>query len=615
MAAAGAWALAFASTLYLGLSGGGYDELVWGQVGLALWWLVLLGAAVGVLPVLGLGRSGWLALGALGALVVWTALGIGWGESAERGALELARLATYLGAFVAALAAARAGHGRALVGGLTVGLTAVGSVALLSHLHPSWFPADEAAPFLSESNRLAYPLGYFNALAALLALGIALLLGSAAGARSLAGRALAAAGVPALALALYFTLSRGGTLATGVAVLVLLALSPSRVLLLGAIASAGAGSGLLIAVAEGGGEGDGLILLTVAVGAAVGLLQIPLATAAGRWKPPARPRVPTRRLVAAACVPVLLAVVAFLAAGGASRASDKWREFQEPDIPAQSAATTGKFASVSARGRYQFWSSALDAARSEPLVGIGPGSFEFWWARNGNLPIFVRHPHSLYLETFAELGAVGLLLIVLFVGVALVSGVRRALDGEEDRALMAAATAACAAFALSAALEWVWDVAVVALAFLMLAAVAVCRPGSGGYHPPGRGARALLAVAALAALAAIVPPLTATSAIRSSEDRVAEGRYGPALDKARTAERAQPYAATPELQQALIEERLGRLRAAAAAAARATEDESTNWRPWAVLFRLEARRGRAAAARRAYLKARSLNPRSRLFPG
>ena len=76
---AGAWALAFASTLYLGFSGGGFDELVWGQVGLALWWLVLLGAAVGVLPALGLGRSGWVALGALGALAAWTALGIGWG--------------------------------------------------------------------------------------------------------------------------------------------------------------------------------------------------------------------------------------------------------------------------------------------------------------------------------------------------------------------------------------------------------------------------------------------------------------------------------------------------------------------------------------------------------
>ena len=179
-------------------------------MGLALWWLVLLGAAVGVLPALGLGRSGWVALGALGALAAWTALGIGWGESAERGALELARLATYLGAFVAALAAARAGHGRALVGGLTVGLAVVGFAALLSQLHPSWFPADEAAPFLAERHRLDYPLGYFNALAALLALGIALLLGSAAGARSLAGRALAAAGVSALALALYYTLSRGG---------------------------------------------------------------------------------------------------------------------------------------------------------------------------------------------------------------------------------------------------------------------------------------------------------------------------------------------------------------------------------------------------------------------
>jgi cytochrome c-type biogenesis protein CcmH/NrfG len=57
----------------------------------------------------------------------------------------------------------------------------------------------------------------------------------------------------------------------------------------------------------------------------------------------------------------------------------------------------------------------------------------------------------------------------------------------------------------------------------------------------------------------------------------------------------------------------GELPAAAAAAEAATERESTNWRTWLVLSRIEAERGRAAASVRAYREARSLNPRSELF--
>lgn len=86
-----------------------------------------------------------------------------------------------------------------------------------------------------------------------------------------------------------------------------------------------------------------------------------------------------------------------------------------------------------------------------------------------------------------------------------------------------------------------------------------------------------------------------------------------ALRAARGAESAQPGAATPRLQQALLLEAEGSLDEAALAARAATERESTNWRTWLVLSRLEAARGRALAALRAYRRARSLNPRSPVF--
>jgi Flp pilus assembly protein TadD len=59
----------------------------------------------------------------------------------------------------------------------------------------------------------------------------------------------------------------------------------------------------------------------------------------------------------------------------------------------------------------------------------------------------------------------------------------------------------------------------------------------------------------------------------------------------------------------------GDLALAATAARGATQRESTNWRTWMVLSRIEAKRGRASAAVRDYRKAKSLDPLSPLFAG
>ena len=71
-----------------------------GQVGIAVWWIVLLGVAVEALPVPGRTRAGLAALGLLSGFAVWTGLAFIWTESDERTATELARVVTYLGVFV-----------------------------------------------------------------------------------------------------------------------------------------------------------------------------------------------------------------------------------------------------------------------------------------------------------------------------------------------------------------------------------------------------------------------------------------------------------------------------------------------------------------------------------
>ena len=75
----------------------------------------------------------------------------------------------------------------------------------------------------------------------------------------------------------------------------------------------------------------------------------------------------------------------------------------------------------------------------------------------------------------------------------------------------------------------------------------------------------------------------------------------------------QPYAASGHLQKALVLERQGDYDGAGTAARQATAADSTDWRTWLTLSRIEAYRGDAQASVAAYRKAESLNPRSTLF--
>lgn len=621
-----AWALAFGLVAYLGLNGGGYDQLVHDRVGIAVWWVVLAGVAIGALPRRRLPPLAWAALGLLAAFVAWTALSSTWTESAERTAGDLARVAGYLGVFALGLLV-RGDGPRRIVAGVAAGIALVSAVALLSRLHPAWFPeANQTAILLNDPERLSYPLNYWNGVGALIAIGFPLLLAVAGGARTAAMRALACAALPALGLTIFFTLSRGGIAAAVAAVAVFLALAPDRLPRLLTAAIGVAGGAILIAAAAGRDalqegllgpvarqQGDEMLTLTLVVCLAAGLLQAGLGHAlrGGRrpgWSFPSRRQ--SRAALAAAAVVALVAVVAVDVPG---RAADGWDEFKTGGNPGGGAERLG---SVAGQSRYALWRAAIDQSASEPLTGTGSGTFEFWWARNGTTDETVRDTHSLYLQTLGELGIVGLALLLAFLSIALAGGARNTVRAAaRDRPALAAALAGCTALCLTAAIDWTWQIPVLPVSMLLLAAalLGVGATAAGARAALGPWARAALAAAALAAIAAIAIPLAGANLLRQSEAAAREGDLDTALRDARSAQNAQPGAAGPRLQQALVLEQLGNLRGAAAAARAAAEREETNWRNWLVLARVEARRGDAAAAVRAYRRARSLNPRSSLF--
>jgi predicted Zn-dependent protease len=123
-----------------------------------------------------------------------------------------------------------------------------------------------------------------------------------------------------------------------------------------------------------------------------------------------------------------------------------------------------------------------------------------------------------------------------------------------------------------------------------------------------------VAVLSVLALVAIAIPFAGATLVERSREAAADDRLDDALEQARDAVAVQPNAATPRIQEATVLEALGDLDGAVTAAREATERESTNWRLWIVLSRLEARTGNAEAAVSAYERGQALFPRGVLVP-
>jgi hypothetical protein len=633
--------LCFGLVVYLGLKGGGFDPLVHDRVGIAVWWILLAGALAGAFPRHPPGPLAWVALGLLSAFVLWTALGLGWTESTERTLADLARVATYAGVFaLSLLSGGRRETGR-VVAAVAAGIVLVSLVALLSRLHPGWFPsAGQTAAFVSGSReRLSYPIDYWNGLAALIAIGLPLVLQLAACARSVLARALAAAALPAMVLTIFFTLSRGGIAAAVIAIAVFVVFSSNRLPKLATMLLASAGGAVLVLAAlhrdalrhglvdsAAHRQGDEMLAIALAVCLAVGLIQAGALLAVRRRRRPRWSLVSRHQALVAAAAGLAAILIAAAALNAPGRASDAWSEFKRAGGPGQG---TGRLGSFAGENRYQFWRVAANENGARPLTGTGSGTFEYWWARRGSGSGTVHDAHSLYMQTLGELGIVGLVVLAAFLLTILAGGGRNTVRAEaQERDRLAAALAGCTAFCLTAAFDWVWQIPVLPVALLLLGAVLVGRSprrveggigvpggrsGDGAAAAPRLPLRLAIAAAAIAAIAAIAIPLAAISLLRQSEAKARTGELTAALQAARSAQNVEPGAASPRLQEALVLELQGELAPAAAAARAATEREPTNWRTWLVLSRLESERGQAVAAVRDYRKARSLNPHGSLF--
>jgi O-Antigen ligase len=637
-----AWLLPAVVVSYLGIQGGGFDTVVNSQVGIAAWWLLLLIVAFGLAP-LRFGRAGWVTLGLLVAYAAWTTASLAWTQSSERTTGDVSLELVYVALAGLVFIAIGRTAARHALNGLACGIAVVAAVALLSRLHFQWFSTPALNQALPNSTRkLSYPLNYWNALADLMAIGIPLTLRAACGARTMLWRAIAGATVPLLGLCAFLTVSRGGTIAIAVGVVVFVLLVADRLPAIGVVAVSGAGTALLVAAANqraalrdglrstlAAHQGNELLGIAVAVAVGVGLLVMAVGLIERHAVRPRALIFSRRHAAVIGSVAAIVAVVVFTAVGGFGFIGREWAQFKTPTGPSRLAGGNAlqRLQDVTGNGRYQYWQAAVSAANAKPLTGTGAGTFEFWWAQFGTLSGgFVRDAHSLYIQALGELGYPGLLLIAGFVAFVLGCGVLRAIRTADpaQRLVLAAATAGATAFALAAAVEWIWLIPVLPIAFFVLAGAIATSSAArerltigAPAAPPRRSHRFWLRVAGaavcLAAAIAIAIPMAATEAVRNSQALVRSGNLSAALARARNAAALEPYAASPWLQEALVMEVQNRIPQAVVAAEHATREGPTDYDNWLVLSRLQARDGHAQAALQDYLKAHSLSPHSPVF--
>ena len=607
----------------LSYANGGYDATTRAYAGIAAWWLLGAGAAIGFASArAGIDRLALVALGLFTAFAIWILISLNWASNAERAFAQFNQVSLYVAVLAIAIVLGRLLPANVLIGGVALALSVIAGVALVSRFFPSTFGLQTGVGNLPPlKNRLSFPLGYWNGLGIEVALAYPLLLAIMTSRRSRVVSALAALPLPLIAGVMYLTSSRGAFLAAAIGVIAFVALTPRRWPAFAALVVAGVAGAASVAVLVPRKE-----LVNGAVDTPLGVHQghqaalwigIACVVTALVWAGLAelgkRVSTPSRRVGQATAIVIALLAVIAIAVSHPVAKFDAFKSNPSNFASTNTTVTESHLLSTSGSGRWQFWGAALSEFRAHPLNGGGAGSWEAWWLQHAPFRLPSEFAHSLYLEALAELGIIGFLLILGAVLVALVGAVRSALrlaTGE-----IAAAAACGIAFFAAAAYDWVWQLAGIAIVGLGTLGFALgALPASPARAWKGSGV--VRPVLALIAVAAIIPQfviLAANIHLSNSRAAVAAGDAAKARSEALAAKAVEPWAATPYLQLGLVSNAEGSNAAAAEWVDKAISRSRRDWTLWWWAGRIALERGHAGVALRDRAEACRLNPRSQFL--
>lgn len=607
---AGSLVLALGVVGGLAAADGGYFPSAWGWAALALLWLAALALLAGSSGIASRLEGAWLA--SLGGLVAWTAASIAWSDSPAQTLLEVERALVYLAGVAAALTALRDAAAARFLGLVLLSVTGVAGYALATRFFP-----DRLGHFYDDigAYRLGEPLGYWNALGIFAVLGVLLAVGFAARAERIGGRALAAASLPILTCTLYFTFSRGAWIALALGLAGALVLDRRRLQLATTLLVVVPAPGLAVWLAS---RSDALTTRTPVLADAsreghrlavlIALLTV-LALAAGAACAAAGRRVAVGRGVRRVYGGVLLFALAgiltvvFVRFGSPPVLVEKaYQQFTAPTAPARATGDlNARLFSFWGNGRPQLWRVAWEDAERHRVLGSGAGTYESRWLAHRPIQLKVRDAHSLYVEMLAELGPIGLGLLLLVLGVPVAAALRA-----RRHPLLPAAFGAYLAYLVHAGVDWDWEMPAVTLTAILVGATILLAARGGEPSPMLTRVRyALLGGVVVLAAAAFVG-LVGNMALAESADAARRGDWATSIAEARKAERWAPW--SPEPWRRLGEAQLaqGDVAASRASFRTALDKAPREWRLWLDLARAAGGRERQEALARAA----KLNPLS-----
>ena len=466
---------------------GGFLATSWGWCALVTLWLAAV--ALLVQERVQIGAEGFVFLGGLFAFLVWVVLSNVWTASRTATMHEVQRDLAYFGIAAATVALANRATIPRIVGGAATAVFFLSLYGLLTRIAPDHFGAFDSTSY---GYRLSPPITYWNGLGLFAAMGILLMLGFARRAHGILVRAAAAFTLPALTLTLYFTFSRGAWIALGCGLLVLLAVTVERVKLVVAAAvlapwcllalrSAHARPALITVgstYADAVHQGHSLLLVLLVLSLCSGASAAAVALATHRFHVPSA----AERAFAAALVVAALATLGalFVHYGSPTHVAKRaWHQFT--GVPKQTGDNvSARLFQLSSNGRVEIWRTALHTFERHPALGNGAGTFYQLWAASPSADFRTTEAHSIYLQSLAELGVPGLVLLVAGLVAPLVAAVRA-----RRRRLVPAAVAAYVAFLIHAGADWDWQLSgVTAVAVILGGCLAVTPANDETPHAP-----------------------------------------------------------------------------------------------------------------------------------
>ena len=586
-----------------------------------------VGACAAVVLVGGRGRAwgaGTLALFA--AFAALAALSILWSVQPDWSWFGANQLLCYVSAFAGAIALARLFPARwpGVVGGIATAMAALSAYALLAKVFPSTLVPDNTF------GRLTAPFGYWNAIGVAAALGLAPALWAAT--RRHRGIVLRALTVPAMTLmisVIVLSYSRSAVLVAVLGIAAWVTFVPLRLrsVLMLALAAAVAipvvavalhshdlsSDGIALSAQDAAGHAFGPVLLgllavSTAVGFAASLTMDRVAVTEV-----VRRRAGTVLVIGVALIPVA-AVVALAASsrGLFGEISHAWTTLTSSKGTGDTSARLTQLGS----SRPLYWHQGLTVGADDLFKGVGELGFGIARLRHTVEAAKTDQAHSYLIQTFADLGLVGVLLTLALLVAWGRAALRplmprtpwRSLTAEEaaERRGLVALAVVVVVFGIQSMLDFTFYFPGVTVPALVCAGWLAGRGPlrapvgrrAGGVslgHRPGAGALVTGLVAlALAGAWVLWQPLRSVQAISASESDVHH-----AFAHARTAASADPLSIDPRFRLATLYQAVGDTAAARAQYLRATRIQPENPQAWVWLAAFYEQTGRPRLARAA----------------